>query len=165
MYYIKCFYFYSLLGFILESEVYKINNSNLHSGLFYGPITGVYGFGILSLILTKKYFLNKLKCHKFLKLIITFVTCYIILTLTELIGGIIINQLFDIDMWNYTKKQFNCGKYICLSLSLAWGLLGTIFIYYLKDFFDKFIKQIPNSLIIIITIISIIDIITVFLTK
>lgn len=165
LYYIKCLFFYSFLGFTFESEIYKINKSNLHSGIFYGPITEVYGFGILSLILLKKYFFDKLTCNKYLKLLIIFITSFIILTLIEFIGGNILNLLFDINMWNYTNKTFNFGKYICLELALAWGILGTIFVYYIKDFLDKFIDLIPQKLIYTIIIINIIDTIFVFLTK
>ena len=57
-YYINALYFFSLFGFILESTVYKISKSNRHSGIFYGPLTMVYGFGVLSLILIKKYFFD-----------------------------------------------------------------------------------------------------------
>ena len=68
-------------------------------------------------------------------------------------------------MWNYTKKEFNIGKYICLELALIWGLLGTIYILYLKDFFDKLISQIPKKLTIIIVIINLIDTMLVFINK
>ena len=45
----------------MESDIYKINNSNRHSGIYYGPLCGVYGIGVIVLILIKKYFLlNKL---------------------------------------------------------------------------------------------------------
>lgn len=165
MYYINCLYFYSFLGFALESEVYKINNSNLHSGIFYGPITEVYGFGVIALILLKKYFIDKLKCNKYLKILITFISSLIVLTLIELIGGNTLHLIFNINMWNYTKKAFNIGKYICLELSLIWGLFGTIFIYYLKDYLDKIIKLIPKKLTYILLIINIIDTIAVLLTK
>ena len=164
-YYINLLYFYSILGFILESTVYKISNSNRHSGIFYGPITMVYGFGILTLTLIKKYFLDKLNCNRYLKLVIIYITCFITLTLIEYLGGTILNSIFDIDMWNYTKKDYNMGKYICLELSLIWGLLGTIYILYLKDFFDKFIKLIPKKLTIIILIINLIDTLIVFFNK
>ena len=100
----------------MESTVFKIKNVNIHSGIFYGPITEVYGFGVITLILLKKYLLDKLKCNKYLKLLITFILCTISLTIIELIGGNVLNLLFDIDMWNYTKKTFNYGKYICLEL-------------------------------------------------
>ena len=165
IYYINCLFLYSFLGFTLESEVYKINNSNRHSGIFYGPITEVYGFGVIALILLKIYFLDKLTINKYLKIIITFILSTIILTTIEFLGGNILKLLFDINMWNYTKKAFNFGKYICLELSLTWGLLGTIFIYFGKDFFDKIIKLIPKKLTYIFIIINIIDTITVLITK
>lgn len=165
MYYINVLYFFSLIGFIIESTVYKINNSNRHSGIFYGPLTMVYGFGVLALILIKKYFLDKLNCNKYLKIIIVYITSFITLTFIEYLGGNILNILFDIDMWNYTKKTFNMGKYICLELSLIWGLLGTIYILYLKDFLDKFINLIPKKLTIFIIIVNLIDTLLVFLNK
>ena len=164
-YYINVLYFFSLFGFILESTVYKISGSKRHSGIFYGPITMVYGFGVLSLVIIKKYFLDKLNCNKWLKLIITFVVCFITLTFIEWLGGNILNLIFDIDMWNYTKKDFNFGKYICLELAVIWGLFGTIYICYLKDFFDKFIKLIPKKLTIVIVIVNFIDTLLVFLNK
>lgn len=165
MYYINALYFFSLFGFILESTVYKISHSKRHSGIFYGPITMVYGFGVLALILIKKYFLDKLKCNKYVKLVIVFVVCWITLTTIEWLGGTILHQIFDINMWNYTKKPYNFGKYICLELSLVWGLFGTIYIYYLKDFFDKFIALIPKKLTIAIIIINLIDTVLVFINK
>lgn len=165
MYYIKSLYFYSLIGFIIESTVYKITKSKRHSGICYGPYTFVYGFGILSLILLKKYFLDKLNLNKYSKIILTFILSTIVLTTIEYLGGNILNLIFDIDMWNYTKKSFNFGKYICLELSLIWGFLGTLYIYYIKDFFDNFLNLIPKKLTLYIIIINILDIILVFINK
>jgi len=34
MYYLKCFILYSLLGFIMESVVYKVSGSTDHSGVY-----------------------------------------------------------------------------------------------------------------------------------
>lgn len=157
IYYINCLFFYSFLGFALESEVFKFNHSNIHSGIFYGPITEVYGFGVLSLILLKKYFLDTLHCNKYLKFIITFLVSFISLTFIEYLGGNILHLIFDIDMWNYTKKAFNVGKYICLELAFIWGILGTLYIYYIKDFCDKIIKIIPLKMTYVLIIINIID--------
>ena len=165
LYYINSLFLYSFLGFTLESEVYKFNNFNRHSGIFYGPITEVYGFGVISLILLKKFYIDKLKCNKYLKLLITFFLSASILTLIEFLGGNILNLLFDINMWDYTKKDFNFGKYICLELSLIWGILGTFFIYYGKDFFDKIINLIPKKLTYLFIIINILDTTAVLITK
>ena len=65
-YYINVLYFFSLLGFVLESTVYKISRSKRYSGIFYGPITMVYGFGVLALILIKKYFIDTVLINKIL---------------------------------------------------------------------------------------------------
>jgi len=164
-YYLNSLYLYSLIGFIIESTVYKVTKSKRHSGIFYGPFTYVFGFGILSLIVLKKYLLDKLKLNKYLKLIVTFILCTIILTLIEYIGGHILKFVFDIDMWNYTKKTYNFGKYICLDLALTWGVLGTLYIYYIKPGLDKVIKLIPKKLTILIFIINTTDLIITLINK
>lgn len=149
----------------MESTVYKISKSKRHSGIFYSPFTYVYGFGIISLILLKKHLLDKLNINKYLKLTITFILSTISLTLTEYIGGHILNLVFNIDMWDYTKKTYNFGKYICLDLALTWGLLGTLYIYYLKPKLDKLIQLIPKKLTILIFIITTIDLIITLFNK
>ena len=165
MYYLKSLLLYSLFGFCLESTVYKISLSKRHSGICYGPFTYVYGFGVLSLILLKKYCLDNLKVNKYLKVAITFILCAITLTLIEWIGGNILNFVFDIDMWDYTKKTYNFGKYICLELALVWGLFGTLYVYYIKNFIDKIIELIPNNFALAVMIINFLDIILVFINK
>ena len=61
MYYIKLFFLYSLLGFVMESTLYKIVSSSRHSSIFYGPVTTVYGFGIIAIELLNKYLFIKIK--------------------------------------------------------------------------------------------------------
>ena len=165
MYYLKSLLLYSLFGFCMESTVYKVSLSKRHSGICYGPFTYVYGFGVLALILLKKYCLDKLKVNKYLKVVITFILCTIILTFIEWFGGNILNLAFDIDMWNYTKKTYNIGKYICLELALVWGLFGTIYIYYIKSFIDKILDVIPDNFTLGVLVINILDIILVLINK
>ena len=58
LYYFNLFIIYSILGFILESCVYKTKNINCYSGVLYGPFTIIYGFGCVVLNL-----LNGLKSN------------------------------------------------------------------------------------------------------
>ena len=165
MYYTKIFLLYSLLGFIMESTLFKIKLSKKHSGIFYGPMTAVYGVGVLSIELLNKYFFKKIKCHKIIKLLIEFITLTIILSLIEYLGGNILNYLFDIDMWDYSNIKPNFGKYICLQNSIIWGILGTIYIHIFKTFTDKIIKIItPKETYLFLTI-FIIDMILVLINK
>jgi len=165
MYYTKIFLLYSLLGFIMESTLFKIRHSNKHSGIFYGPMTAVYGVGIISIELLNKYFFKKINRNIIIKLLIEFITLTVILSLIEYLGGNILNYLFDIDMWDYSNIKPNFGKYICLQNSLIWGILGTIYIHIFKPFTDKIIKQITKKETYLFLIIFIIDTIIVLATK
>jgi len=165
MYYTKIFLLYSLLGFIMESTLFKIKLSKKHSGIFYGPMTAVYGVGVLSIELLNKYFFKKIKCHKIIKLIIEFITLTIILSLIEYLGGNILNYLFDIDMWDYSNIKPNFGKYICLQNSIIWGILGTIYIHIFKPFTDKIIKIITPKETYLFLAIFIIDTILMLINK
>lgn len=165
MYYTKIFLLYSLLGFVMESTLFKVKGANKHSGIFYGPITAVYGVGIISIELLNKYFFKKIKCHKILKLLIEFITLTIILSLIEYLGGNILNYLFDIDMWDYSNIKPNFGKYICLQNSIIWGILGTIYIHIFKPFTDKIINQINKKETYLFLTLFIIDTILVLINK
>lgn len=162
MYFLNNFIIYSIVGFIMESTIYKIKDSIRHSGILFGPYTLVYGFGILAILLIYK-FLEKKKINKFLKIIILFISFILFLTLIEWIGGNIIYQIFNIDLWDYTKHKFNLGKYVSIPISFCWGFLGLGFIYILKPMSDAVIKIIPkfvtNILFSIILIDSIITLI------
>lgn len=165
MYYINNFLLYSLFGFIMESVLYKTKEINKHSGIFYGPITAVYGIGIVAMILIDKYFFQKIKCHKILKYIIEFVILTIMLSIIEGIGGTVLEYLFNIEMWNYSNKDPHLGKYICLQNSLIWGILGTLFINIFKPFTDKILNQITNKETYLFLTIFIIDTIITLITK
>ena len=165
MYYIKIFLLYSLLGFVMESTLFKIKLSKKHSGIFYGPMTAVYGVGIVSIELLNKYFFKKIKCNTILKLLIEFITLTIVLSLIEYLGGNILNYLFDIDMWDYSKIEPHFGKYICLQNSLIWGVLGTIYIHVFKLFTDKILNQMSNREIYLFLTLFVIDTIMTLVTK
>lgn len=165
MYYIKTFLLYSLIGFIWESTLYKVKVMNKHSGIFYGPMTAVYGVGIIAIELLNKYLFTKMKCSKLYKLLIEFITLTIVLSAIECLGGNILNYLFDIDMWNYSNIKPNFGKYICLWYSLIWGILGTLYINIFKSFTDKITKQITTKEAYLFLVIFIIDTILVLINK
>lgn len=165
MYYLKLFLLYSLLGFVMESTLFKILLCKKHSGIFYGPITAVYGIGIMALTLIDKYMFSKIKKNTIIKLIIEYITVAIILTLIEYIGGNTLEYIFNITMWNYTKYKYHFGKYICLNNSLIWGLLGVFYINIFKKFTDKLLKQINNRETILFLFIFTIDLIVTLITK
>lgn len=165
MYYLNSFFLYSLLGFIMESTLYKNTDPSRTSGVLLGPITIVYGLGGLAIILINKYILPHLKTNKVLKVILSFIIYTIILTIIEGLSGYLCEQIFGVIMWNYTSKHFNFGKYVCLEMAPIWGLIAVLITYYLKPFFDKIIKNIPTTITYFFLLIFSLDIIITIITK
>lgn len=159
-------FFYSLIGFIMESVVYKIGRYNRHSGIFYGPYTFVYGFGVLSSILIYEYLEKRIKNKsKILKVFLYFIIFTIILTLIEYLGGNLLKFIFHIDMWDYSNKFLNFGKYICFQNAIIWGILGTINIYYIYPKIKKYLKNLPSFYTIIVLLIFSVDFFITIYTK
>lgn len=163
MYYINCFFLYSILGFLLESFIYKFINSSNHSGFLYGPITPIYGIGALIIIIVNTKLIDKLKLNKVFKIFLQFIIFMILLTVIEFLGGYLLKKILNIELWNYSNKEYNIGKYIRLELAIIWGIMGVIASYVIIPFFSKFIKKIPKKATYIIIFIFIIDLLfTVF---
>ena len=129
----------------MESTLFKITQSKKYSGIFYGPITAVYGVGVISIELLNKYIFKKIKTNKIIKYLIEFIILTIVLSFIEYLGGNILKLLFDIDMWDYSSNFMHFGKYICLQNSIIWGVLGTIYIHIFKKFTDKLLNKITNK--------------------
>lgn len=165
MYYIKIFLLYSLIGFVYESTLFKIKHSSKYSGIFYGPITAVYGIGVLAIEILNKYFFKRIKTNKYLKYVIEYIVLVVVLTLIEYIGGNVLKIVFDIDMWNYTKQDMHIGKYICIEYALLWGIAGMIYLYIFKKYTDKILEIFSRKTTITCFIIFIFDMLLVLFTK
>ena len=157
MYYINFIFFYSVLGFILESVYYKYKHSNDHSSIFIGPYTFVYGFGMFFAFLIFN-FLNKYLSNNLFTYIIYYFIFVIATSLIEFVGGHIIHYFLKIDKWNYTKDKYHLGKYLTLKNCLIWGILVCLMIFYFHPYFDKnILSTIPNYFTIIYLCLFIID--------
>lgn len=156
MYFLNNFIIYSIIGFIMESTIYKFKSVSRHSGILFGPYTLVYGVGVVMILLIYKFF-EKRNINKVLKIILMFISFVVFLTLIEWIGGNIIYQIFNIDLWDYTKHEWNIGKYISLPIAIGWGILGLMVVYIFKPMSDRLIKIIPKWLTTMLFSIILID--------
>lgn len=155
MYYFKAFIIYSILGFILESTLYKITNSNKHSGVLYGPYTFVYGFG--GILINYIYNLFNFNINIYLKIFLLYLIFTITCTIIEYSIGHLIHFIYKIDKWDYSNHKYHYGKYICLLYALLWGLLSIILIYFGKDFINNIINSIHDYNVIFIYLVFTID--------
>lgn len=163
MYYINSFFVYSVLGYFFETIVSKITGNRFESGIMYGPITPIYGIGVVIILIVSKYLFINLHMPRWFETLIVFFSLIIILTLMEFIGGILIEKLFGIVFWDYSHLKWNIGKYISLEISLVWGFLSIFLIYVIKPLLDKFVVKIPTFITYSLIIIFIVDMVFTFI--
>ena len=129
------FVIYSFLGWGLESIVRTIcERKIINTGFLIGPFCPIYGFGAIIMIL----FLDKFKNNMLLLFFISIVA----LTLWEYIVGVLLEKLFHTKYWDYSDHKFNYKGRICLTNSIAWGILGVLFINYIHPFIIQILNYI-----------------------
>ena len=152
MYYINSFFIYSIIGYLFETYIIKSE-----SGILYGPITPIYGIGAIIILIISKYLFANLHLSIWQETLIASLLLMIILTIIELISGILIEKIFHKVFWDYSNLPLSFGHYIALPVSLGWFLASILLIYFIKPLLDKIIINIPTFVTIILIVIFIID--------
>ena len=137
------FVIYSFLGWVLESIVRTIcERKIINTGFLIGPFCPIYGFGAIIMIL----FLDSFKNNIFL----LFFVSVIALTLWEYIVGVFLEKFFSTKYWDYSNHKFNYKGRICLTNSIAWGILGVLFINYIHPFVLQMLNHVNFMYVAII---------------
>ncbi|NLM00122.1 MAG: hypothetical protein GX220_01525 [Treponema sp.] len=133
---------YAFLGWCLEVAYAALNEKKfVNRGFLFGPICPIYGFGAISIILILYDFRENS--------LLLFFSSIIIASLVELIGGWILNKLFNQRWWDYTDEPFNIGGYVCLKFSILWGIACVFVVDYMHPFLLKIYNLIPETALII----------------
>lgn len=130
------FAFGSSMGWVLELLFRRFISSKkwINPGFLVGPCLPIYGIGVTMLfvisyvIKTDEWF----SVPPFVNTIIVIVIMTIVMTLIELIGGIIFIKGMGLKLWDYTDRWGNYKGIICPLFSLIWGLAGAGFYFFLQ---------------------------------
>lgn len=161
MYYINCFFIFSILGHLLELFFYK----NTEPGILFGFWTPIYGIGVLVIIFIYNMITKYIKKDNFMRYFVLFLISSIVLATMELCGGYLIKYIFHKELWNYSNHAFSIGKYTSLEMAFIWGICSILFIKIIKPISDKYINKIPNFLTYILIFSFVIDIILTLIIK
>ncbi len=67
--------------------------------------------------------------------------CSIMITATELLFGIILNQILNLNIWDYSDLPLNFMGQICIQFSIAWFAISYALIFIIDKLkFVKFVK-------------------------
>ncbi len=139
----------SFIGWILETAYcYFEAGRYCDRGFLTLPLCPIYGFSLLGVYFFAGtpdcggIFLKRVRSKK-LRLPLYFAFSALLPTFLEFITGLFFYEILNIRLWNYSSHKFNIAGHICLSFSLIWGVLITLFMKFCFNPLKKIIFKIP----------------------
>ncbi len=110
------FYLYCFFGWIFESTYVSLKERRfVNRGFLHLPMLPLYGTGAVMMLWVSLPVKGNL--------LLVYLSGVIAATILEYITGYVMERLFKIRYWDYSYQRFNFNGYICLSSSIAWGVL------------------------------------------
>ena len=139
------FYLYCVLGWCFESTVVSVEQRRfVNRGFLRGPMLPIYGFGAVILL----HVSLPLKQHP----VWLYLASMIAATVFEYIVGVVMEKIFKVKYWDYSKQRFQFQGYICLRSSLCWGFLGLILTSVIHPPIEKLVVGLPFVGLIVIDV-------------
>lgn len=149
--YMYFFYFtvYSFLGWVCETIYCSIiDNQYVNRGFLKGPFCPIYGAGALIVIIFLTPFANNI--------IVLFLAAMLFTSTLEYVTGVLLEAIFNLTWWDYSKYRFNIHGKVCLLNSMLFGCLSVITIEFINPAVVIFIRHIPLNYVVWISSISLI---------
>ena len=151
------FIFWAFIGWGIEVCWMTLETGEYQNrGFLNMPICPIYGFGV---IMVTVFF--RPVSHTVLPL---FIVTSILCTTFELLVGLGMEKLFSARWWDYSHERYNYKGYICLKISILWGMGCVIVIRLVQPMVEKFIDLMPVrlglALIVLWSVLIVIDLIS-----
>lgn len=132
------FFIYSFCGWIWECCYVSVRKRQwVNRGFLHGPWIPLYGSGaILVLFLT-------LPVREHLALV--FLVGMAGATVLEYVTGAVMERLFQMRYWDYSKDPLNVNGYICLPVSLVWGGFSVLLTEVLHPPVERLVLAVPQA--------------------
>ena len=139
------FYFYCLFGWCFESTYVSIREKRpVNRGFMRGPFLPLYGSGAVMMLLISSPFQGM---DSPWNVIWTYLAGCVGATALEYVTGVVMEALFKVRYWDYSKKPFNFQGHICLSSTLAWGLLTVLMTSWVHRPVEHMMLMIPGTVL------------------
>lgn len=145
------FFLGSLLGWGLELIFRKFFSEDnpehkwINPGFLVGPYLPIYGFGLCSLYLLARFNWSFIG-NALLRDIVIVLFMAAVMTLIELIAGLIFIHGMKVRLWDYSSQWGNFMGLICPLFSLFWGILGAAYYFLVDPYILRALEWLANNL-------------------
>ena len=134
------FFFYCFCGWVWESCYVSAKQRQwVNRGFLHGPLLPIYGSGAIIIL----FVTLPVADHFWLVYLLGMLAA----TALEYVVGAVMEQLFKVRYWDYTKQTCNLNGYICLTSSLAWGFFSDLMVYEIHPPIDRLLHKLPTLLV------------------
>ena len=118
------FVIYAFLGWLLETVYCSVRERRFVArGFLYGPVCPIYGVGVLMMLCWFAPFTGQP--------LLFYVIATVCMSAWEYLVAWILETTTHIKYWDYSDRKFNLHGRICLSISLTWGVLAYLVIFWI----------------------------------
>lgn len=144
------FYLYCFLGWCVESTYVSIKDFHpVNRGFLKGPFLPLYGSGAIVMLVVSMPFRDNL--------VYTYLAGCAGATILEYITGVMMEKLFKVRYWDYSRLKFNFQGQICLGTTLSWGLLTVLLTRFLHRPVEKYVLTLTvNQVRVIVAVLTVI---------
>lgn len=140
------FMVFSMVGWVLELLFRRFISMKkwINPGFLRGPYLPIYGTGVVCLFVfvhIMKLFFESYFPSKWLFDIVIAIGIGALMTLIELVGGLIFIRGMKVRLWDYSTRWGNYKGIICPLFSLIWTVAGGLFYFFLFDPINSLVNK------------------------
>lgn len=140
------FFIYCFLGWVWESCYVSIKKREwINRGFLHGPMLPIYGSGAIIVLLCTIGVRDQV--------ILIFIFGMTGATILEYVTGACIERLFRVRYWDYSHMPLNLKGYICLPVSLGWGVFSVLLVRVIHVPIENLVLQIPERIAEVVSVV------------
>ena len=134
------FFFYCFCGWVWESCYVSVCQRHwVNRGFLRGPLLPIYGSGAIIILFVTLPVAGNLWLVWLLGMLAA--------TALEYVTGDVMERLFKVRYWDYSKQKFNLNGHICLSSSIAWGFFSILLVRFIHPPIARLLADVPSWLV------------------
>lgn len=142
-YWFLLFLSYSFLGWVCETVYCSVGSRRfVNRGFLTGPLCPVYGFGALLVL----WLLRPVQMH----VLPLFLSGMVVTTVLEYLTSVLLEKLFHMKWWDYSRYRFQINGRVCLLNSLMFGALSVLLVLFINPFVEHAVASLPKTWLILL---------------